>query len=81
MTQPRCTVRFCLLFQIINEIVGDERIHVQAGVAATDAVVAVCIDVHVKLDAGLYECFAIFCRVAEVHIVVGQAMDEQQLAV
>jgi hypothetical protein len=50
------------------------------GVSATDAMVAVRVDVHVKLLVGLYECFTIFGSIAEVYVVVGCTMDDEELA-
>ena len=51
---------------------------VLGGVSAADAVVAVGIDVHVKLLVCLYQCFAVFGSVAQVYIVVRCTMYQQQ---
>ena len=47
-------------------------------VAAVDGVVAVGIDLHVELLVGLYKGFAVLGCVAEVDVVVGHAVHEQQ---
>lgn len=48
---------------------------------AVDAVVAVRVDLHVKGLARLHERFRHLRAVAVVHIVVGRAVDEQEVTV
>ena len=45
-------------------------------VSSKNAVVSVCIDLHVELFVGLHQSFAIFRGVAEVYIVIGSSMDK-----
>lgn len=51
-----------------------------ACVPSRDAVVTVGIDLHVELDACLYQSLAIFCTVLEMHVVIGRSVDEQQFS-
>ncbi len=51
-----------------------------AGVAAVDAVVAVGIGQLAEVLVSLHEGFGVFLRIAEMHVVVGKAVNEQQLA-
>ena len=50
-------------------------------VSATDAMVTGGVDVHIKLRVGLYQCLAVFRSVAQVYIVVGCTMHQQQCTV
>ena len=43
--------------------------------------VAVRVDVHIKLLVGLYQGFAVFAGIAEVNIVIGSTMHQEQLTV
>ena len=52
-----------------------------AGVAAVDIVIAVRVDLHFKLLVGLHEGFAHFVGIAHVYVVIGCAVDEQEVAV
>ena len=49
----------------------------QARVAAIDKVVAVGVDLHLKLLIGLYQSFRVFRAIAVVYIVVGRTVNEQ----
>ena len=48
------------------------------GITAVDGVVAVGVNLHVELLAGLHEGFGVLGGIAEVDVVVGHAVDEQQ---
>ena len=52
-----------------------------AGVATRYAVVAILIDMHVKLYAGLNQRLGILKRLHEMHVVVGRSVNEQHVAV
>ena len=54
---------------------------VVTGVATIDAMVAVGVVVHVELLVGLHEGLGVLDTVADVYIVVGHAMHEEQTAV
>lgn len=66
----------CVL-QIIEEELRHALIEMQARVAAIDKVVAVGVDLHLKLLVGLYQSFRIFRAIAVVYIVVGRTVNEQ----
>ena len=51
-----------------------------AGVATRYAVVAILIDMHVKLYAGLYQRLGILKRLHEMHVVVGRSVNQEKLA-
>ena len=51
-----------------------------AGVAAGDVMVAVVIGKHHERLAGLHQCFGILHGVAEVDVVVGRTVANQELA-
>ena len=65
------------VLQIIEEELRHALIEMQARVAAIDKVVAVCIDLHLKLLVGLHQSFSIFGTIAVVYIVVGRTVNEQ----
>lgn len=65
------------VLQIIEEELRHALIEMQARVAAIDKVIAVCIDLHLKLLVGLYQSFRIFRAIAVVYIVVGRTVNEQ----
>ena len=50
---------------------------VQARVAAIDKMVAVGVDLHLKLLIGLYQSFRVFGTIAVVYIIVGRTVNEQ----
>ena len=50
-----------------------------AGVSTVDAMVTVFVDLHFKLLSGLYQAFGIIHCLLEMHIIVGCAMNQQQL--
>ena len=66
----------CVL-QIIEEELRHALIEMQARVAAIDKVVAVGVDLHLKLLVGLHQSFRIFRTIAVVYIVVGRTVNEQ----
>ena len=49
-----------------------------AGVAAIDGVVAVGVGELAEVLVGMDEGFGVLCHVAEVHVVVGKAVDDEQ---
>ena len=49
-----------------------------ACIATIDAVVAIGIYQLAKVFISLYQCLGIFCRIAEVDIVIGHSMTQQQ---
>mgnify|MGYP000647614382 CR=1 FL=1 len=51
------------------------------GVATGDVMVAVVIGEHHERFAGLHQCFGILHGVAEVDVVVGRAVANQELAI
>ena len=51
-----------------------------SGVSSIDAMVAIGVGELAEVLVGLDEGFGIFCRVAEMHIVVGQSMTDEQTA-
>ena len=59
---------------MFQEEVSNTSEQMLGGVSATDAMVAVRVDVHVELLVGLYEGFAILGSIAEVYIVVGSTV-------
>ena len=65
---------------MLNEVIRNASQQMLGRVTATDAVVAVRVDVHIELLVGLYEGFAIFGCVAEVYIVVGGTMHQEEFA-
>ena len=65
---------------MFDKVVGYTSQQMLGCVTATNAMVAVCIDVHVKLLVGLYQGFAIFRSVAEMYVVVGCTMHQEQFA-
>lgn len=65
------------VLQIIEEELRHALIEMQARFAAIDKVVAVCIDLHLKLLVGLYQSFRVFRAIAVVYIVVGRTVNEQ----
>lgn len=75
-----CAALLQLLQQMCIKVVGDACEEVQTRVATVDVVVAIGVDVHVELLVGLHQGFAVFVGIAHVHIVVGRAVDEQQVA-
>ena len=68
-------------FQVLLEVVGEAGEEVMACLSAKYAVVPVCIYLHVELLACLYQCFGVFGQVAEVYVVIGHAVYEEQFAV
>ena len=54
----------------------------ETGVATViDAVVAIGVERHFELFVGLVQCVGVTYHIAQVHVVVGSAVYEQQLAV
>lgn len=66
--------------QLLLEIAGDGAEEVQARVAALNEVVAVGVHLLTEEFAGLHISLLHFGKVAEMHVVVGRAMDEEQVA-
>ena len=65
-----------LVLQLGVEEVADAGEEMVAGVAAVDIVIAVRVDLHLKLLVGLHEGFAHFVGIAHVYVVIGCAVDE-----
>lgn len=65
------------VLQIIEEELRHALIEMQARVAAIDKVVAVGVDLHLKLLVGLHQSFRVFRAIAVVYIVVGRTVNEQ----
>ena len=63
------------------EVVSYTSEQMLGGITATDAVIAVRVDVHIKLLVGLYQGLAVFAGIAEVNIVIGSTMHQEQLTV
>ena len=59
-----------MVYQLAEEVV--------AGVAAIDGVVAVGVGELAEVLVGMDEGFGVLCHVAEVHVVVGKAVDDEQ---
>ena len=72
-------LRQILLHFSVEEVDGLTE-QMVAGVSAVDAVVAVGVDVHLEVLVGLHQSLGIFSRVAEMHVVVGQSVTDEQLA-
>ena len=53
---------------------------VVARVASVDAVIAVCVGQFAEVFICLNEGFGVLCRIAEMDIIVGHAVNEEQLA-
>ena len=62
---------------MFQEEVSNTSEQMLGGVSATDAMIAVRVDVHVKLLVGLHKGFAILAGIAEVYIVVGCSMNQE----
>ena len=58
------------------EVVQDTAEKVMAGVATIDAVVAIGVDLHVERLVGLHQSLRHLSAVAEMHIVIGCAVNE-----
>ena len=71
---------FVSLFHVFDEEIRDARVKMVTGVAAGDVMVAVVIGEHHERLAGLHQCFGILHGVAEVDVVVGRAVANQELA-
>ena len=52
-----------------------------ARVATSDAMIAVGIDLHLKLLAHLYQLLGILGGVLEMYVIIGHAMHQQQSAI
>lgn len=65
------------VLQIIEEEFRYAFVEMQARVAAIDKVVAVGVDLHLKLLVGLHQSFRVFRAIAVVYIVVGRTVNEQ----
>jgi hypothetical protein len=68
------------LLQFLNKVITDGFEQMQAGVTAKYAVIAVGVYLLTEHLALLHIGFAHLGKIAEVHIVVGRAMNEQQVA-
>ena len=71
---------FVSLFHVFDEEIRDARVKMVTGVATGDVMVAVVIGEHHERFAGLHQCFGILHGVAEVDVVVGRAVANQELA-
>ena len=69
------------LLKILLEEIDNARHKMQTGAASIDTVVAVCVDLHVKLLASLYKGFGIFGSILEMYVVVGQTVADKQVSV
>lgn len=65
------------VLQIIEEELRHALIEMQSRVAAIDKVVAIGVDLHLKLLVGLHQSFRVFRAIAVVYIVVGRTVNEQ----
>ena len=74
---PFSLFRFFLLHALL-EVVYQLAEEVVAGVAAIDGVVAVGVGELAEVLVGMDEGFGVLCHVAEVHVVVGKAVDDKQ---
>ena len=63
---------------MFNKVIDNTSEQMLGGVSATDAMIAVRVDVHVKLFVGLHKGFAILAGIAEVNIVIGSTMNQEQ---
>ena len=61
------------------EVVQNATKQVVAGVSTIDAVIAIGVDLHVKRLVGLHQRLRHFSAVAEMHIVIGSAVNEQEI--
>jgi hypothetical protein len=50
-----------------------------AGVSTVDTMITVFVNLHFKLFTGLYQALSIIHCLLEMHIIVGCAMNQQQL--
>ena len=66
--------------QIFKQVVRHLRVKVVTGITAVNTVVAILIDVHIKLFPSLHQGLSIIEALHEVDIVVGRAMHQEQLA-
>ena len=66
---------------MFNKEVRNTGKQVLGGVSATNTVVTVGVDVHIELLVGLYQGFAIFRGVAQMYVVVGSTMNQEQFTV
>lgn len=74
-----CPADFPLL-QVFTEEVRDACEEMRPCVAACDIVVAVVVGKHHERFSGLYKSFGILHGVAEVHVVVGCSVADQEFA-
>ena len=66
--------------QIFKQVVRHLGIEVVTGITAVNTVVAILIDVHIKLFPGLHQGLSLIEALHEMDIVVGRAMHQEQLA-
>jgi len=70
-----------VILQILVKEAQDAGEEVLAGGVAGDAVVLAGVDLHVEIDSGVDQGVDVGGGVAEEHVVVVKAVDEQQFAV
>ena len=51
-----------------------------AGISSEDTVITVGVNLCIKLDVCLYQCFTVLHEILQVYVVVCTSMDEQQLS-
>ena len=76
-----CTARGFGLFQFFNKEVVERAEQMQTRVATHNKVVAVGVNLLAEQFSSLNVGFAHFGKVAEMHVVVGRSVNEQQVAV
>ena len=65
--------------KLILEERGYATEEMRACIASTYTMVAVGINLHVKIFSSLHQCFCIFCRILVVNIVISSSMAEKQM--
>ena len=69
---------FCSFFQFSDKEIGNAGEQMVSGVSAIDTMISVGIGKHHKWFVCLNQCLGIFGNVAEVYVVVGHTMTDQQ---
>ena len=74
-----CAVQTSTLLHHFLEVLCYLAEEVVACVASVDAVIAVRVRELSEILVSLHEGFGILCRIAEVDVIIGHAMNEEQL--
>ena len=80
MRSQLCAVQTSTLVQHLLEVLRNLTEEMVACVASVDAVIAVRVREFSEVLVCLHEGFGIFCRITEVDVIIGHAMNKEQLA-